>query len=83
MITKVNPTVTVVDKTGRPTRQLQNFLFEVAETSIITGDGTPEGSVEAGQARLYMDTSGTTGAILYIKKDADVGGDRSLGWILV
>jgi hypothetical protein len=47
------------------------------------GVGSPEGVVEALPKQLYMDTAGTAGAILYIKRDADVGGDTSLGWILI
>lgn len=83
MITKINPTSKIVNKDGRPLRQLQDFLLDVANTSLIIGTGSPEGIIEATQGREYMDDAGTAGAIKYIKKDADVSGDRSLGWILV
>lgn len=56
---------------------LINFL------ELLTGSGSPEGVVEAEPTKLYMDTAGTAGAILYIKRDADIGGDKSQGWILV
>lgn len=85
MITKINPTTSIVNSKGRPTRQLQDFFVQVGLTGIITGDGSPEGVIEASQTQIYMDegATGLTGAILYIKKTADVSGDRSLGWILI
>lgn len=83
MITKINPTSKIVNKDGRPLRQLQDFLLDVANTSLIIGTGSPEGIIEATQGREYMDDAGTAGAIKYIKRDADVLGDRSLGWIVI
>ena len=53
------------------------------ELQPIIGTGSPEGIVEAPQARRYMDDAGTAGAIYYIKRNADIGGDKKLGWILV
>lgn len=49
------------------------------ELSILEGSGSPEGVLEANPNRLYKDTSGTAGNILYIKKT----GTGSTGWILV
>ena len=49
----------------------------------LIGTGNPEGVIEALQRRQYMDDAGTAGAILYIKRDADIGGDKTMGWILV
>lgn len=59
------------------------FQFALANLSIITGSGSPEGVIEAAATRLYMNTAGVAGSILYIKRDDDVGGDRTQGWILV
>ena len=50
---------------------------------LIVGTGSPEGAVEAFVGREYMDDAGTAGSIKYIKRDADVAGDKSKGWILV
>ena len=47
------------------------------------GSGSPEGVVEAKQTRLYMNSAGAAGNILYIKKTDDVAGDRTKGWILI
>jgi len=60
-----------------------NWVLNVTNLSILTGTGSPEGVVQARPTRLYMNTAGAAGSILYIKRDADIGGDRSQGWILV
>lgn len=61
-------------------RQVSN---EVSYRSLIFGTGSPETVVEAEKGSEYMDESGTTGNIKYIKKLADIAGDKSQGWILV
>lgn len=83
MIRKINPMQPVVDGKGYPARQLQDFFLEVERESLIIGTGSPEGVIAASQGQEYMDDSGVAGAIKYIKRDADVGGDRKLGWILI
>lgn len=83
---QVNPlgrSVAVVDESGRPTQELNLFSEAVANLPVIVGSGSPESVIEAQQARLYMDSAGATGTILYIKKFNDIGGDRKLGWTLV
>lgn len=83
---QVNPlsrSVKVVDSNGRPTQDLNFFSEAVAKLPVLAGVGSPEGVVEATQTRLYMDTSGSSGSILYIKREADIGGDKAQGWILV
>lgn len=64
----------------------QRFIYWtalVSDLDILSGTGSPEGVVEAKQKRLYMDEAGTAGAILYIKRDADVAGDRRRGWYAI
>jgi hypothetical protein len=83
---RVNPlsrSIAVVDERGRPTQELNLFSEAVAKIPVIIGTGSPEGIVEAMETRLYMDSAGATGTILYIKQFNDIGGDRKLGWILV
>lgn len=63
--------------------QFRQFLLQVQERGLLIGTGSPEGVIEAEQGVEYMDDAGTAGAIKYIKRDANVGGDKSLGWILV
>lgn len=48
-------------------------------STMATGSGTPEGNLEAFANKLYIDT---TGPSIYWKSVDDVGGDRSLGWLI-
>jgi hypothetical protein len=49
----------------------------------MSGAGSPEGVVQAQPTALYMDTTGSSGSILYIKQLPAIAGDRRAGWILV
>lgn len=73
----------ILTKDLKQTPELTSFFQAISRLPILTGSGTPEASVSAGVGRLYMDTAGTAGAILYIKRDAAVTGDPTKGWILV
>jgi len=77
------PTNQIVDKAGMMLQAFRTWTQQVNDATIIIDAGSPEGVVEALQGRRYMDDAGTTGSILYIKKLADIGGDRTQGWILV
>ena len=68
---------------GKLTERAWKLLRQLVQLQILTGSGSPEGVIEAKVTTLYMNTSGTAGNILYIKRDADISGDRSQGWILV
>ena len=83
MIVPINPTYPIVDDNGVAFSPFALFLLQVSESSLIIGDGTPENNVEAKQGRFYMDESGTTGSIIYVKKTDDISGDRKQGWILI
>ena len=61
----------------------KTLLQAIDEQTVITGSGSPETFIEAGVNKQYMDTAGTAGNILYIKRDADIAGDKTKGWILV
>ena len=83
-VTRVDVTSPIVNKdTGLPVDQFRIFLIQVEQRGLLIGTGSPEGVVEAQQGQEYMDDAGTAGAIKYIKRDADIGGDKSQGWILV
>lgn len=68
---------------GSPSPQFNLWLKMITDKSMIIGTGSPESVVEATAGALYMDDSGTTGSILYIKKLADISGDKKQGWVLV
>ena len=68
---------------GSPAVQFNSWLKILTDRDLIIGTGSPETVVEANQGTTYMDDAGTAGAILYIKRDADISGDKTQGWILV
>ena len=73
----------IVEEDDTMTQRTRTFMNQVARLGILEDSGTPEGVVEALPTVLYMDTVGTAGNILYIKRDADIAGDKTMGWILV
>jgi len=81
MITK--PDRNIVDAVGRTTAPMNIWMDQITDLQIVTGTGSPEGVFEALITRIYMDTAGTAGNILYIKRDADITGDKTKGWILI
>ena len=83
LITPLNASSPLVDANRLPSDQFRVFLLQVAESGLLIGTGSPEGVVEAEQGQIYMDDAGTAGSILYIKRDANQSGDKTLGWILI
>lgn len=73
----------IVDESGVMTDRFTAYTQSVGRLNILTGAATPEAVIDAPVTTLYMDTAGTAGSILYIKRDADIAGDRTKGWILV
>lgn len=82
MIIPPVPIFPIVNESGVMTPEVQTWTALVSNP-ILAGTGSPEAVVKATQQTLYMDDAGTAGSILYIKRDADIGGDTSQGWILV
>lgn len=58
---------------------IEQIIRQVNENTVLSGSGSPEGVVTANPKRLYMDTAGTAGSILYVKQTGTV----KTGWILV
>ena len=73
----------IVDENGIMTREMADFVTIIGQLTIAEGAGSPEGVLSANVSKLYMDTAGTAGSILYVKRDAAIGGDATQGWILV
>ncbi len=83
MITPFQRFELLAEQSGTPTLRMSEFLeeltYQVNLASPIKGAGSPEGAIDADTTQLYMDTAGTAGNILYIKKS----GSGNTGWILV
>jgi len=79
-ITASNP---IVNPDGTMTLQFRELLNELTYALPLTGTGSPEGVVDAFQFSTYIDSSGSSGLILYVKKLTDIGGDTTKGWVAV
>lgn len=73
----------IIEADGSMTIPFRTWTQLINNLQIIIGTGSPEGVVDAGQGRQYMDDMGLAGTILYVKRDTDIGGDPKQGWILV
>ena len=80
---KLNVGQPVVEANGTMSQAFRQFTQEASLSIPIVGTGSPEGLIEAVQYSLYLDGSGSAGAIQYRKMLPSIGGDRKKGWILV
>lgn len=83
MIIALEQFIQWTDKDGIPTQRAAEFIEEITRqvnfNTVESGSGSPEGIISAEPNKLYMDTSGTTGNIMYVKKT----GAGNTGWVLV
>tara|TARA_R110000851_G_scaffold131814_1_gene266063 strand:- start:584 stop:844 length:261 start_codon:yes stop_codon:yes gene_type:complete len=82
-VVQLNPMRSPLRDDGSLQPAFQLFAQSLADRATIIGTGSPESVIEANKGALYMDDAGTAGSILYIKRDADIAGDKTQGWILV
>ncbi len=72
----------LVTSEGRTTLRGSEFLRELVRAvnlnTPLTGTGSPEGVLTAEPTQRYMDTTGASEAVLYIKQT----GTGNTGWIL-
>ena len=83
MTTPPSPIQSIVNAAGVMTQTFRTWTQAINLAVPLSGSGSPEGVVEAPQTQTYMDTAGVAGAVMYVKRDADIVGDRTQGWILV
>jgi len=79
-LTAIRP---IVQVNGESTQEMRAWAQKLTNRALIIGTGAPETFIEAPQGSMYMDDMGLPGAILYVKRDGDIFGDDTLGWILV
>jgi len=72
-----------VDENGILTSQSRTFLRSIWVQALIIGTGSPDGVVTAEEGSTYQDSAGTAGAIRYAKMVDNIGGDKSMGWVLI
>lgn len=78
-----SPIKPFLDVNGNLSDEARAWTQIITSRAIVIGTGSPDGVIEAAQGAEYMDETGTAGNIKYIKRDADVGGDKTLGWYLI
>lgn len=82
-VAQPDPNKPLVEESRAQSEQMRVWTRLITNQALIIGTGSPEGVIEAEQGASYMDDAGTAGNIKYIKRDADIGGDKTQGWILV
>ena len=78
-----NASQPVVNPDGTMSEPFRAWVQQITGLQMLTGSGSPEGVVSAPITTQYMDTAGTAGGIVYIKRDAAIGTNPKTGWILV
>ena len=73
----------IIESDGSLTIQSRTYFRTLTVQALIIGTGSPEGVVDAEEGATYQDRTGTTSAIRYAKRDNDIGGDKTKGWILI
>jgi hypothetical protein len=81
-VNELTSTRPIVDGQGAANQEMRSWAQSITSLIMITGTGSPETVIEAIQGAQYMDDAGTAGNILYVKRDSDIGGDKTQGWIL-
>ena len=83
MINQLGASNLITDKEGRMTQNMRVFTTQVTESALIIGAGSPETVVPANQGRFYMDETGLTGSVFFIKQLTGIGGDNKQGWVAI
>lgn len=74
---------TPITREGKMEDTFQIWVRRMTDLDLIIGTGSPEGVIEATVGRTYQDNTGGAGAVRYAKQLADIGGDKSLGWVAI
>jgi hypothetical protein len=73
----------ILNDDGTMEQSFRSWANNLTRQAIIIGTGSPEGVINSLPGAEYMDDTGVAGAIKYIKRDADIAGDTTQGWILI
>lgn len=80
--TKYPTTQPMVVDDGTPSQVWRTWERAVSKSAPIVGSGSPEGVVQAPQYSQYIDESNVpTSITVYYKMQAEIGGDRTMGWV--
>ena len=76
------PQLAIADDRNVMLQAFMQWTQDVTRALPIHGDGSPEGVVSAPQYTEYIDRTGTTGSIKWIKMLPNIAGDVKAGWVL-
>lgn len=79
--TKLAVTQPLVERDATAAQHFRTWINNVSGFVPIVGSGSPEGSIEAVQYAVYVDETTPAAPVVYRKMLAEVGGDRSKGWV--
>ena len=82
-MTQLQAAFPIVEDDDTMTTAFRDEMNRLSRAVPLTGTGSPEAVVSGLQFQTYIDQTGTAGSILYVKRDTDIGGDTTKGWILV
>ncbi len=81
-ITPPDANRTILEDDGTMEQSFRSWTYNVTRLALIIGTGSPEGVVPAIQGAEYMNSAGTTGSLKYTKRNSEVGGDPTQGWVV-
>ena len=70
-----------IDDSGILSNEMVVWVQTITNRTLIIGTGDPEGAVSASEGAEYQDRNGTAGNIRWGKRDNDILGDTTKGWI--
>lgn len=73
----------IIEDNGTMAQAFRSWTLQASKSVPLLYAGTPEGNVTAEQYQFLINTTGTTGTLLYIKMQPDIAGDKSQGWVAV
>lgn len=82
-LTKPTPFNPFVTADGITNQEATLWIENITQLSTANGTGDPNGVISGPIGRAYVDIAAAPGAVFYVKQLNDVGGDTSLGWILI
>ncbi len=77
-----SPVLPPFDANGLMNQAFMLWTQAVSRYIPIVGEGSPEGVIDAPQYSSYIDSTGTTGTIKWIKMQPSIAGDTKQGWVL-
>ena len=80
---KYNVATPIIHEDNTMSPAFRDLINTLLRGIPLSGDGSPEGVVDAPLFSVYLDKLGTTGSVQYVKMQLEIGGNAKQGWVLV